>query len=57
MSKILAKCYRHTAIAKEQIIHDYLVNKVTYKDLDAPYSRVFLFGIGVCEGISKAFKY
>ena len=61
VSKILAKCYRHTAIAKEQIIHDYLVNKVTYKDLDAPYSHemagVFLFGIGVCEGISKAFKY
>lgn len=48
---------------KEQIrqLHDYLIRTVTYKDLNAPYSHqapgTLLYGIGVCEGISKAFKY
>lgn len=46
---------------KVKQIHDYLVRSVTYKDLDAPYSHeapgALLYGIGVCEGISKAFKY
>lgn len=48
---------------KEQIrhLHDYLIRTVTYKDLKAPYSHqapgTLLYGIGVCEGISKAFKY
>lgn len=48
-------------IEKEQLIHDYIISIVTYKDADAPYSHempgVLLYGIGVCEGISKAFKY
>lgn len=48
---------------KEKIkqLHDYLVRSVTYRDVDAPYSHeapgALLYGIGVCEGISKAFKF
>lgn len=42
-------------------IHDYLIQHVTYKDIDAPYSHEapgsILYGIGVCESISKALKY
>lgn len=42
-------------------IHDYLAQTVTYKDVEAPYSHeapgTILYGIGVCSGISKAFKY
>lgn len=48
-------------VDKEKAIHDLIVSMVKYKDLDAPYSHEapgsLLFGIGVCEGISKAFKY
>ncbi|MBE6719083.1 MAG: hypothetical protein E7571_00305 [Ruminococcaceae bacterium] len=46
---------------KVKAIHDYIVETVTYKDLDAPYSHeapgAILYGIAVCEGISKAFKF
>lgn len=46
---------------KVKQIHDFLVRTVTYKDVDAPYSHeapgALLYGIAVCEGISKAFKY
>ena len=46
---------------KERAIHDYIVKSVVYKDVEAPYSHeapgALLYGIGVCEGISKAFKY
>ncbi len=46
---------------KVRQIHDYIVKNVTYKDLDAPYSHespgVLLYGIAVCEGIAKTFKY
>ena len=58
---VIHLCSGESTVRKEQIIHDYIVNKVTYKDPEAPYSHqmpgVFLYGIGVCEGISKAFKY
>ncbi len=46
---------------KVKQVHDYIVRNVTYKDLTAPYSHespgVLLYGIAVCEGIAKAFKY
>ena len=46
---------------KVKQIHDYIVRNVTYKDLNAPYSHespgVLIYGIAVCEGIAKAFKY
>lgn len=46
---------------KVKQIHDYIVRNVTYKDLAAPYSHespgALLYGIAVCEGIAKAFKY
>lgn len=46
---------------KVKQIHDYIIRKVTYKDLEAPYSHespgVLLYGIAVCEGIAKSFKY
>ena len=46
---------------KVKQIHDYIVRNVTYKDLEAPYSHespgVIIYGIAVCEGIAKAFKY
>lgn len=46
---------------KVKQIHDYLIRSVEYRDVDAPYSHeapgILLYGIGVCEGISKAFKY
>ena len=46
---------------KVKQIHDYIVRNITYKDLEAPYSHespgVLLYGIAVCEGIAKAFKY
>ncbi len=42
-------------------IHDYITRNVTYRDIEAPYSHespgVLLYGIAVCEGIAKAFKY
>lgn len=42
-------------------IHDYIIRNVTYKDLEAPYSHespgVLLYGVAVCEGIAKAFKF
>lgn len=42
-------------------IHDFLIRNVTYKDLKAPYSHespgALLYGIAVCEGIAKAYKY
>lgn len=46
---------------KIKSIHDYIVSIVEYKDMNAPYSHevpgTLLYGIGVCEGISKTFKY
>lgn len=58
---IVEKCAGKSIIEAERIIHDYLVEISEYKDLEAPYSHempgVLLYGIGVCEGISKAFKY
>lgn len=46
---------------KVKRIHDHLIRSVTYQDADAPYSHEapgsIVYGIGVCEGISKAFKY
>lgn len=61
ISPLVDECSRKSDIEAEQLIHDYIVRKVTYKDLDAPYSHempgVFLYGIGVCEGIAKAFKF
>lgn len=42
-------------------LHEWLIRTVTYRDPDAPYSHEaagpLLYGLGVCEGISKAFKY
>lgn len=42
-------------------IHDLLARKTTYRDPEAPYSHEapgpLLYGIGVCEGIAKAFKF
>lgn len=42
-------------------IHDCLVRSVTYRDPEAPYSHeaagALIYGIAVCEGISKAFKF
>lgn len=42
-------------------IHDFITRNVTYRDVEAPYSHespgVLLYGIAVCEGIAKAFKY
>lgn len=42
-------------------IHDYITRNVTYRDIEAPYSHespgVLLYGIAVCEGIAKTFKY
>ena len=61
VEQIVERCAGKSIIEKERIIHDYLVDISEYKDLEAPYSHempgVFLYGIGVCEGISKAFKY
>lgn len=46
---------------RERRIHDYLAHSVTYQDPQAPYSHEaagpLLYGIGVCEGIAKAFKF
>jgi hypothetical protein len=61
VESLLYQCGGKSVVDTEKIIHDYLVEKATYKDIDAPYSHempgVFLYGIGVCEGIAKAFKY
>lgn len=61
IEKIVEKCAGKSTVEAEKIIHDYIVEISEYKDLEAPYSHempgVFLYGIGVCEGISKAFKY
>ena len=61
IEKIVEKCAGKRIIEAEKIIHDYIVEISEYKDLEAPYSHempgVFLYGIGVCEGVSKAFKY
>ena len=61
IEKIVENCIGKRVVQAEKIIHDYIVEISEYKDLEAPYSHempgVFLYGIGVCEGISKAFKY
>lgn len=61
IEKVVEKCAGKSPIEAEKIIHDYIVEISEYKDMEAPYSHempgVFLYGIGVCEGISKAFKY
>ena len=48
-------------IERVKAIHDLFAQNVVYKDLDKPYSHeapgTLLYGIGVCEGMSKAFKY
>lgn len=48
-------------VEKEKEIHGLIVSIVEYKNSDAPYSHeapgTLLYGIGVCEGISKAVKY
>ena len=58
---ILIQCNGKTEQEKELIIHDFIIRNVTYKDAEDTNSHemlgVFLYGIGVCEGISKAFKY
>ena len=42
-------------------VHDLIINRVVYKDAENAYSHeapgVLIYGIGVCEGISKCFKY
>ena len=61
VESLVYQCSGKSVVDSEKMIHDYLVEKATYKDIDAPYSHempgVFLYGIGVCEGIAKAFKY
>lgn len=61
VEQIMNRCAGKSTVEAERIIHDYLIEISEYKDLKAPYSHempgVFLYGIGVCEGISKAFKY
>ena len=61
VESLVLKCEGKSVVDSEKMIHDYLVKKAIYKDIDAPYSHempgVFLYGIGVCEGIAKAFKY
>ena len=61
IERIVEKCAGKRIIEAEKIIHDYIVEISEYKDLGASYSHempgIFLYGIGVCEGISKAFKY
>ena len=51
----------YTDWEKVKELHDHIVRTVTYKDADAPYSHespgALLYGIAVCEGISKTFKY
>ncbi|WP_053942220.1 transglutaminase domain-containing protein [Kallipyga gabonensis] len=46
---------------KEKAIHDFLIRIVKYGNSQADYSHeapgAILYGIGVCEGIAKAFKY
>lgn len=48
-------------VEKIKQIHDFIISNVVYKDLDAPYSHqapgTLVYGIGVCEGIAKSFKY
>ncbi|WP_434309859.1 transglutaminase domain-containing protein [Hominifimenecus sp. rT4P-3] len=50
-----------TELEREEAIHALLTSRVTYRDADAPYSHeapgALLYGIGVCEGIAKAFQY
>ena len=42
-------------------IHDHLAHLFSYKDYEEPYSHeapgAILYGIAVCEGVAKAFKY
>lgn len=46
---------------KAKAIHDFIIDGVVYRDPDAPYSHeapgALIYGLGVCEGISKAFTY
>lgn len=50
-----------TDFEKEQLIHDFLVSRGAYRDENADYSHEmygpFLYGVGVCEGMAKAFKF
>ena len=52
---------RSPEIEREQMIHDHIVKKNTYRDADKPYSHeapgALLYDISVCEGVSKAVKW
>lgn len=58
---LLSKISEKDEDEKVKAIHDYIIDIVEYKDLDAPYSHempgTLIYGIGVCEGIAKTFKY
>lgn len=57
----LQEIRRSHPMEHERRIHDLLAAGVTYRDPAAPYSHEapgsLLYGLGVCEGIAKAFKY
>lgn len=61
LKPFLCKIVDMSDLQKEKEIHDYMVKNVTYKDKEKAHSHeapgTILYGIGVCEGISKAFKY
>ncbi len=61
VAPIIEKGRYKSNLVKEQLIHDFLISRGTYKDENADYSHEMygplLYGIGVCEGMAKAFKF
>lgn len=61
INPVIGRILSLTDFEKEKAIHDFLIDRTEYKDLEAPYSHempgTIIYGIGVCEGIAKAFKY
>ena len=61
INKFISANIRKSEYERIKSIHDYIISIVEYKDMNALYSHevpgTLLYGIGVCEGISKTFKY
>lgn len=60
-SQLNKEVCKKSELEREIAIHDLLADSVQYRDLEAPYSHeapgALLYNIGVCEGVSKAFKF
>ena len=60
LTRLTRPMHQMTALQKEQAIHDFILDNVSYDKLKKPYSHEVIGpltqGVGVCEGIAKTVK-